>query len=186
LRSETDLASLLDLYEQVHRGQRVEDDPSNDLISQLHLAGIVRTVDDMLSVRNPIYRHIFDRDWIRANMPHAELEKPDGSRIRIKGTCSIGRSPANHMVLPHDTISRNHALIQAQKQNEFWLVDLGSSNGTFLNGRRVTQAILLRDQDLIQIGQFRIMFHQSKGLIPPPPQPLPSEKTIIQTMPPNP
>jgi adenylate cyclase len=59
-------------------------------------------------------------------------------------------------------VSRRHALIQAQKQYEFWLLDLGSSNGTYLNGRRLTQPVLLRDQDQIEVGPFRLMFRQSK------------------------
>jgi hypothetical protein len=180
LRSETDLASLLDLYEQVHNGQFVQDDETNDLINQLRLAGIVRVDDGRLKVRNPIYERVFDKNWINANMPYAELEKSDGGWIRIKGTCTIGRSPSNEIVLPHDTISRNHALIQAQKQNEFWLVDLGSSNGTFLNGQRVKQAVLLHDQDQILIGQFCLIFHQAKGNQPAPRKQAMTEKTILQ------
>ena len=40
-------------------------------------------------------------------------------------------------------------------------MDLGSSNGTYVNGRRVAQPIQLRDQDRIDIGQFRLVFRQS-------------------------
>ena len=54
-------------------------------------------------------------------------------------------------------------MIHAQEQNEFWLADLGSSNGTFLNGRRVSQPMLLRDGDEILIGDFRFLFHQARG-----------------------
>jgi pSer/pThr/pTyr-binding forkhead associated (FHA) protein len=82
------------------------------------------------------------------------------------------------VVLLDDRVSRRHALIQAQKQNEFWLVDLGSSNGTFLNGHRVTQPALLRDRDQIQLGQFRLTFRQSKAAAPVTEQTTLADKTI--------
>ncbi|MDO8630990.1 MAG: FHA domain-containing protein, partial [Phycisphaerales bacterium] len=163
LRSEVDLSSLLGLYEQVRNAVPVRDDDANDLINHLRLSGIVGVLEGQLVVRNRIYHHVFDLDWVAANMPDAELEKPNGDRVRIRRTCSIGRSPSNDLALLDDKVSRRHALIQVQKQQEFWLVDLGSSNGTYLNGRRVTQPILLHDQDQIDLGPFRLRFHQPQS-----------------------
>jgi hypothetical protein len=162
LRSEADLASLLGLYEQIRHGQKVRDTESHPLIDALRLSGITRVVDGFLEVRNRIYHQVFDGEWVAANRPEAELEKPDGDRIRIKGTCSIGRAAINEVALPDAKVSRRHAMIHAQEQNEFWLADLGSSNGTFLNGRRVSHPMLLRDGDEILIGEFRFLFHQSR------------------------
>jgi WD40 repeat protein len=73
LRSETDRAGLLDLYEQVLRGRRVPDDETNPFVGVLRLSGITRTVEGRLQVRNRIYRHVFDRAWVMAHMPDAEL-----------------------------------------------------------------------------------------------------------------
>jgi len=75
LRSEVDRAGLLDLYRQVLRGKRVPDDEANPLVDILRLSGITRAVDGRLSVRNRIYRHVFDRKWIQAAMPDAELQR---------------------------------------------------------------------------------------------------------------
>jgi tetratricopeptide (TPR) repeat protein len=76
LRSEeSDLASLLDLYQQVWKRKRVPDDEANSLISVLRLSGITRAVDGFLYVRNQIYYHVFDREWVTANMPDAELRR---------------------------------------------------------------------------------------------------------------
>lgn len=166
LRSEADLASLLGLYEQIRNGQKVRDAESHPLIDALRLSGITRVVDGFLEVRNRIYHQVFDAEWVAGNRPEAELEKPDGDRIRIKGTCSIGRAATNEVALPDAKVSRRHAMIHAQEQNEFWLADLGSSNGTFLNGRRVSQPMLLRDSDEILIGDFRFLFHQARGSRP--------------------
>ena len=76
LRSEADRAALLDLYAQVraHR-QRVRDDETNPLVSILRLAGITRIAEGYHYVRNRIYYRVFDREWINANMPDAELRR---------------------------------------------------------------------------------------------------------------
>jgi adenylate cyclase len=107
----------------------------------------------------------------------AWLELPRNERLVLRGTCAIGRSPSNPLVLPDEKVSRRHAIIHPQEQNQLWLVDLGSSNGTYLNGRRVTRPLQLRDGDQIEIGQHRIVFHQSAepGRVPASAD---SEKTI--------
>jgi hypothetical protein len=166
LRSDVDLAQLLGLYEQVLKGDRVPDDETNDLVNQLRLAGIVDVADGFLRVRNQIYARVFDEAWIAANVPDAELEKPGGARIRLRGSCTLGRGSTSDIVLSDAKVSRRHALIQSQKQYEFWLLDLGSSNGTYLNGRRITQPVLLRDRDQVEVGPFRLLFRQSKTAYP--------------------
>jgi adenylate cyclase len=88
------------------------------------------------------------------------LENANGERVVVQGTCSFGRSPSNQVVLSDEKVSRRHAIINAQGAKEFWLVDLGSSNGTYLNGRRVNQPVQLHDQDQIQISRFLITFRQ--------------------------
>jgi len=76
LRSEADRAGLLDLYSRVHRKQKsVPDDETNPLMSVLHLSGIIRISDGYLAVRNRIYHHVFNNEWIVANMPDAELRR---------------------------------------------------------------------------------------------------------------
>jgi len=91
----------------------------------------------------------------------AWLEQTSGARVPIVGTCSIGRLASNTIMLPEERVSRRHALINVQSQQEFWLVDLGSGNGTYLNGRRVVQPTRLRDGDKIEIGGFQLHFHQA-------------------------
>jgi adenylate cyclase len=82
----------------------------------------------------------------------AWLEAADGRRYPIKGGCSLGRSGANTIVLESPKVSRRHALIHLQNIGEFWLIDFGSSNGTFLNKRRIHRPIRLSDGDQITIG----------------------------------
>ena len=88
----------------------------------------------------------------------AWLEAADGRRYPIKGSCSLGRSAANTIVLESPKVSRRHALIHLQNIGELWLIDFGSSNGTFLNKRRIHHPIRLSDGDQITIGDqvFRV------------------------------
>jgi adenylate cyclase len=90
----------------------------------------------------------------------AWLESRDSKTIPIHGNLSIGRSPRNGIVLDSPKISRRHAIINVQNVGEFWLIDLGSSNGTFLNKRRVHQPVRLCDQDQIVIGDAVFGFRQ--------------------------
>jgi adenylate cyclase len=55
-------------------------------------------------------------------------------------------------VLESPKVSRRHALIHLQNIGELWLIDFGSSNGTFLNKRRIHHPIRLSDGDQISIG----------------------------------
>src|SRR5436190_16005532 len=90
----------------------------------------------------------------------AWLEATDGKRLPIQGNLSIGRSPKNSLLLDSQKISRRHAIINVQNVGEFWLIDLGSSNGTFLNKRRVHQPVRLSDLDQIIIGDYVFTFRQ--------------------------
>src|SRR6266478_7530327 len=90
----------------------------------------------------------------------AWLEATDGKRLPIQGNLSIGRSPKNSCILDSPKVSRRHAIINLQNVGEFWLIDLGSSNGSFLNKRRVHQPVRLCDMDQITVGDVPFTFRQ--------------------------
>ena len=90
----------------------------------------------------------------------AWLDTNTQARIPIRGNCSLGRSAKNTVVLDSQKVSRRHAIINVQNVGEFWLIDLGSSNGTFLNKRRVHQPVRLADQDQIMVGDNAFTFRQ--------------------------
>lgn len=75
LRAEVDIAALLELYDKVWRGEAIRDDETNPLIGVMRLSGVVRVERGLLRVRNRIYRRVFDRRWIRDQMPGAELRR---------------------------------------------------------------------------------------------------------------
>jgi WD40 repeat protein len=75
LRSDCDIAALLDLYLRIRNGRRVRDDETNPLCSILRLAGVVRATGGELVIRNRIYHQVFDREWVHTHMPDAELRR---------------------------------------------------------------------------------------------------------------
>src|SRR5208283_5644850 len=72
-------------------------------------------------------------------------------------TVAIGSHPSNDVVLDDTTVSRRHATI-TRKPGRFELADLGSTNGTFVNGRRAGKPIALKSGDEIKFGSVRIAF----------------------------
>lgn len=70
---------------------------------------------------------------------------------------NIGRAPNNDLVLDHPMVSRYHATIQIQNE-EYTIIDLNSSNGTYVNGHRVVRKTLLYPDSLIQICGYRFFF----------------------------
>ncbi len=89
----------------------------------------------------------------------AWLEASSGQRTPIRGSCFLGRSAACELVLADTKVSRQHALVQSQSENEYWLIDLGSANGTYLNGQRVRLPCRLANGDSISIAGFTFGFH---------------------------
>jgi adenylate cyclase len=89
---------------------------------------------------------------------HTWLEFSDGRRVDLFGTIHIGRAAENDLILDHAQVSRRHAILQAQGEGEHWLVDLGSANGTYLNGRRVSSPQQLKSDDVIEIGGIAFRF----------------------------
>jgi len=92
------------------------------------------------------------------NLLQSWLRLPNGERHDLEGTCSIGRAPDNSIPVADSEVSRRHAIIQAQGEREFWLVDLGSANGTYVNGRRISQSVRLHNGDIIRIASNELEF----------------------------
>lgn len=73
-----------------------------------------------------------------------------------KDRSTLGRRPYNDIVLDHLAVSGEHAMI-VMTDGQAVLEDLGSTNGTFVNGRAVRRQALAHD-DLIEIGRYQIRF----------------------------
>jgi adenylate cyclase len=78
-------------------------------------------------------------------------------------TVSIGRADSNDLMLQHPSVSRSHARVTVLPGETVLLIDLGSMNGTFVNGQPI-QEHRLADQDRINIGIFELKFDAATQL----------------------
>jgi general secretion pathway protein A len=83
-----------------------------------------------------------------------------GEHLIDKERVMIGRDADNDIPLKAEYVSRHHAQVTVE-QGACWIADLNSTNGTFVNGRRVKKRIL-RDGDTVQIGQHRLTYSNPK------------------------
>ncbi|HPQ80385.1 MAG TPA: FHA domain-containing protein [bacterium] len=79
-----------------------------------------------------------------------------GASYPVKGTVSFGRAESNTIVLKDSKASRQHAQIQ-QQGSEYVVVDLNSSNGTYVNGQRIEEHVL-SNGDEIMVGDAVMQF----------------------------
>jgi hypothetical protein len=74
----------------------------------------------------------------------------------LKSRLTIGRRPNNDLVLDHLTVSGQHGAIDSAPNGAF-ILDLGSTNGTLVNGQPITKH-LLQNGDVIEIGKCKLKF----------------------------
>jgi two-component system, cell cycle response regulator len=125
-------------------------------------AGALRTMplDDAASLREAL---------------HAELKKslhpsllvvggPDlGKRMRLERSAEVGRDPEAPFLLSDESVSWRHFRVEDRGAGEWALVDLGSTNGTVVNGARASEATL-RPGDRIFVGKTIVEFQEQDAI----------------------
>lgn len=82
-----------------------------------------------------------------------------GARFLIDGEVSTaGRHPDSDVFLDDVTVSRHHARF-TRKDNQFWIADENSLNGTYVNGDLLEGPVALSRGDEVQVGKFRMVFY---------------------------
>lgn len=95
----------------------------------------------------------------------------DGKRVVFpvqEGRSSIGRHPDNTISLAQASVSGQHAEIEF-RNGEFFLRDVGSRNGTFVNKERITEFVKLRHNDMLQFGDAVARFDDPSSVPAPVP-----------------
>ena len=95
------------------------------------------------------------------NIEYAYLSAPDGFGTKYsmnKTAVRIGRGKDNDICLLNDSISLHHAEIHRRRDGTFYIVDLSSSNGIYVNSRKVNQNEL-KNIDEIELGEVKLIFH---------------------------
>jgi pSer/pThr/pTyr-binding forkhead associated (FHA) protein len=90
-------------------------------------------------------------------------------RRPMTGPVTLGRSLDCDIWLDDPRLSRKHCRFELALAGDGWaIVDLGSRNGTFVNGKQIHQATPLNHKDVIEIGDAQIQF-RAHGYVPPRP-----------------
>lgn len=97
---------------------------------------------------------------VRATPAHGD-SIVDLNRPRI----TIGRSARNDLCVEDPFASRLHAEVR-KRGDALWIADLGSANGTTINGSRLTAPLQLRDRDIIRIGETEIEYSERADTAP--------------------
>ncbi|MFE6691202.1 FHA domain-containing protein [Streptomyces sp. NPDC057743] len=97
------------------------------------------------------------RAWRTERLPKLLLPEPGPFPLRI------GRAPGVGLRLNHETVSRNHAELRSEGSG--WMLrDLGSTNGTCVNGRRLVGEIQVGPGDHIRFGEVDYVLTERRGL----------------------
>ena len=80
-----------------------------------------------------------------------------------KAIVSIGRDKNNDIIIQDKLVSRNHAIVRRLGEEDYYLIDEGSANGSFVNAKKVILPTLLNDGDKISIGSANISFRQQRA-----------------------
>ena len=101
-----------------------------------------------------------------------------GTNAAVDDVLTIGSGPENGILIPSRTVSRRHAQI-IKSGTEYFVEDLGSRNGTFLNGQRV-QRFPIRHLDVLSIGPDTDLIFLETGTAPAVSQPSESLRSTIE------
>ena len=145
----------------LHRENNIEDDKSNikqqnieemiklDTIEQYHKDHVLLTQDPEFS---------YSDAWL------VEMDGPElGKKFPMYwDESSIGRGDDNSIIVNDDSVSLKHAKIKNIK-NGYYLFDLTSDNGTFLNDKKLLRPKSLYDWDVIRVGRTKLIFRGSNS-----------------------
>src|SRR5262249_3547988 len=93
------------------------------------------------------------------------ITEKGGEQRRVdfdKTEVTIGRVQGNDIILPKGNVSKRHSRI-VLKDGKFIIVDLKSTNGTYVNGRKITSPLVVKGSDKIYIGDFILSIEQLAG-----------------------
>jgi FHA domain len=116
---------------------------------------------------------------------YVEVWGPGGRELRTldSGRMTVGTLESNDVIVDADGVSRVHAALE--RFGDTWCVrDLGSRNGTFVNGGRVIGEQVLHSGDEIVLGRLRLLFHgpahgKETAAIAQPPPLTPRERDVL-------
>jgi hypothetical protein len=155
------------LAEQERVGTETEQERATELLIELQKAGIV---SDVAHHRQAVDARVADETVAESTTVglsvrgYLEVSRGPLAGLRfplMDGSVSLGRSRDVNVTIRDESVSRRHAEIKVQG-TEFAIRDLGSTNGTRLNGQQITDWQQLHDGDKIQLGDLAVTLQVQK------------------------
>jgi ABC transport system ATP-binding/permease protein len=142
---------------EVHVGSRAQFGPNGPVLR------LVR-IEQTQSPHTPA-RDVQPRSAAPRNKPFAAVtgEAPNYQRFEGNTSLTIGRAPDNTITLDGLQISNHHARVTNLNGNIF-IEDAGSTNGVYVNGKRIKTKVPISDGDTVQIGPFLLLADAERGL----------------------
>lgn len=127
---------------------------------------IVQFPEEMLeAVPSPLQTQALEKPLQEEKLPVAFLVSAENTYPLKSGVNTIGRRAENDIVLSDPYVSGLHGKIEV-KEEEIWLTDVGSTNGTFLNGSKIPphEPVRVRPEDELQLGNsvFQVRFAEQE------------------------
>jgi len=96
-----------------------------------------------------------------ARLVTLDSESEKGAFVLTDRRNTLGRGISNSVLIADHQVSKQHAVIMGDHEGKFWIEDLGSRNGVFLNGGKVSGRTRLKNGDLIKLGSTILRFEPS-------------------------
>ena len=96
-------------------------------------------------------RKLFERAAVSAKLVAMNPPKKGQHYPLSLSPVYVGRTESNDIIVEGASVSNQHGRLYFE-EGQFWIEDLDSTNGTYVNGERITKKKQLKDEDLIKIG----------------------------------
>jgi pSer/pThr/pTyr-binding forkhead associated (FHA) protein len=128
-----------------------EEDEARRRKKELDLSGIPRSAPKSSDVEI-IARLLIDDDTRETHLQFS----PGGKRL------SVGRGTDNDLCITHSSVSKIHSSMMMNREGTLLLADAGSTNGTFINGRRIAygEARQIEEGDVVGFGEVEVRFRR--------------------------
>lgn len=113
-----------------------------------------------LDIKNVYSDSKFKKSYLQLEKNSGEDEDPQ-EIFELGQFSSLGRDFENDLILDDSLVSRRHAII-IWKNDGFYIEDMKSSNGTYVNGERILEARKLEDEDIISLGNYEYSFKRGE------------------------
>lgn len=116
-------------------------------------------------------KEIVIAEFITQNKPKKiELQFGEGERL------SVGRTKENALIIEDTSVSKIHATLFINHEKKLMIADTGSTNGTFINGKRIAygKAFPLEETDKLKIGTVEVLLEYTPKIVLPEPEPEPA------------